>query len=162
MIRVVSVVLVAAVAGCGSSGRGGGGDATVVPAGPSSVSYTDEGHFCLTVGPLVGPIEAMTLPADEALHVHVAVNECLSSSCDTLEKAECSVQVSGQMVTIRSEFRIHFKSGSCTTDCKLPTAECLAPALPAGTYTFKSGNETRTVEIGSGTTPACSLSDFSS
>jgi hypothetical protein len=60
--------------------------------------------------------------------VHVKFDGCLSSSCDTLTSAECTVTVTGTNGDITGIATIESVGSSCSRDCGYIEADCELPA----------------------------------
>src|SRR5688500_4967033 len=74
--------------------------------GARTTSYVDEGQVCI----------AST--EQGAVVVRVAFPTCLSSSCDTLQEASCTLDVSGDVLRISSQGIVESKGKICTLDCR--------------------------------------------
>jgi len=82
--------------------------------------------------------------ADAALPVTVDFQSCLSSSCDHLQSAECTVTLDGTTLTVEATATIHHPdnpTNTCTADCGSAFAECETPILAEGTYTLVYGDQ---------------------
>jgi hypothetical protein len=76
---------------------------------------------------------------DQPHEVTVDFGICLSSSCDTLVAASCTVEQSGVDLKVSGKATVTSDAGPdgiCTTDCRRAAATCSVPALAAGTYTL--------------------------
>lgn len=78
----------------------------------------------------------------EDIGVLVSFAECLSSSCDTLEAADCELSVEGNVVTVTGEAEIKSTTrtgprGGCTSDCGFVDAVC-SMSLPPGDYVLRA------------------------
>jgi hypothetical protein len=84
--------------------------------------------------------------ADQPHEVKVEFNICLSSSCDELASASCTVEQSGTELKVSGKATVRSDRGPdgiCSTDCIRPGAVCKTPALAAGTYTLSyAGKQT--------------------
>ena len=68
---------------------------------------------------------------------------CLSSSCDTLVEATCTVNADGDDVPLESYARIESQGNTCTADCGFTTADCDLPDFTDTTgVTFTLGGTT--------------------
>lgn len=56
--------------------------------------------------------------------VKVRFDTCLSSSCDKLVSAECTLAVSGTTATVTGEAVVERRQGECTDDCGLVDVTC--------------------------------------
>lgn len=54
---------------------------------------------------------------------------CLSSSCDTLTGADCTVTLDGSNLTFQGLATIQSQGNECTADCGFVTATCEVPTL---------------------------------
>ena len=90
-----------------------------------TVDHTDVGTACVS-----GTV-------DQPHEVAVDFDLCLSSSCDKLVSASCTVEQSGVDLTVNGKATVSRTGGPdtmCTADCGRVTAKCSVPALAAGTY----------------------------
>jgi len=88
----------------------------------------DEGEACVTVR------------SGGAHQVEVDAGICLSSSCDELVSATCTVTLEDRSLTVASEFTVRRNGkGVCTADCGSAMARCLVPAVADGTYSLVYG-----------------------
>lgn len=135
------VILCALIAsGCGED------DGTIV--------LSDQGVLCvygaapsLTAAPWLEP-ELLALDEGLPLVVSVALDECLSSSCDLERSAECSVARDGQTLTVSSRLAYRPNDApACTMDCGRLTAVCESEALEAGSYTVELGNQSHALAV---------------
>jgi hypothetical protein len=123
--------------------------------------HADAGRLCAAApGVELGfgePPARSSYPADTALTIAVWLpGECLSSSCDTERKLDCSVTRDGDRLVVRSELAWTSFGGACTADCGLPLARCQTPPLPAGDYVIVHGTRTASLSVGAGEGPtAC-------
>ncbi len=79
--------------------------------------------------------------------VRVAFPTCLSSSCDTLQEASCTLDVSGDVLRISSQGIVESKGKICTLDCRAATVECTMEPIEPGDYTVIHGDERQTVSL---------------
>jgi hypothetical protein len=99
-------------------------------------------------------IGCLDATADEVV-VHVMFETCLSSSCDTLESAECTLEPEGDGLTVTGTAVVtHSRRRDCTADCGLVEATCSAPA-PSTPYVVSDGD--RGVLVSDGDLPATCL-----
>ncbi len=71
---------------------------------------------------------------DQPHEIAVDFQQCLSSSCDELLDASCTVTVEGNTLTIESTATIRSSGTECTADCGAVATTCTTPPLAAGTY----------------------------
>lgn len=133
----------------------------LVACGPitnETFEYEDEGDLCFSSDPWGGG-DRTTLKADEPFELTVVFNSCLSSGCTDFHETSCSIDRSGETLTIASQGSYTDTSGgmsACTDDCAASSATCEGPALEEGTYTFVHGDDTYEVEVpGSEEEPGC-------
>lgn len=134
----LATVVLAFVTGCGL-GPGGGEEVT---------DLENEGDVYLrNAQPAGEPPECEVEPGE--VEVEVVFNSCASSSCTTLEEAECTAVRDGDEIEITSSARIRNKTGNvaCTTDCGILSVRCDVGTLEEGTYTLAHGDDTRTVAV---------------
>ncbi len=111
--------------------------------------YKDEGDLCIGNEGSALSGRTSTVSANEPLRVVVAFG-CGSSSCDKLEKANCTVTVDGDRIIIDSFARVapvDLITTGCTSDCNIFSAQCTIPPLDEGEYTIVHGDETRTLTV---------------
>lgn len=95
-------------------------------------------------------------PAD-SLAVTVEFSTCLSSSCDTVESAQCTLREANGVVTVEGMVEITSESGSCTSDCGIASAEC-SIELPPGDYTLDHAGRQATITLPTSDT-VCTVDD---
>lgn len=102
---------------------------------PSITEFTDEGVLCL-----------------QGTDLLVDWQTCLSSSCDTLTDAECTVALEGGVLTLTTYGRIESVGTECTDDCGLASVTCVLPDIPdPSVITVEHGVTT----VGLDAIPAC-------
>jgi hypothetical protein len=75
--------------------------------------------------------------ADQPHEVTVDFGLCMSSSCDELVSASCTVERSETELKVSGKASVRRTAGPdtiCTTDCRSVATKCSAPALAAGNY----------------------------
>lgn len=95
------------------------------PPTTTTVDHADVGTACVS-----GSV-------DQPHQVKVDFGLCLSSSCDSLVSASCTVEQSGVDLKVSGKATVSRTGGPdtvCTTDCGRVTAACDVPALAAGSY----------------------------
>jgi len=143
------VVLSLPVAACGLLDRG------------TDHTFQDQGKICLfpegtePANHFVQSSMSLNFPADRGLLITVTAPTCLSGSCSSDTKAECSATVKGTVIEVTSKASFHEEGNTCTTDCRFLIARCATPPLPAGTYQVQHGAERLTVTVPSTTVPPC-------
>lgn len=70
--------------------------------------------------------------------VRVRFNGCLSSSCDTLVSASCTVSVAGGVAEIAGRADVDSEGNECTDDCGFMVATCAGSIGEATTLRFGS------------------------
>jgi hypothetical protein len=103
--------------------------------GVRTTSFVDEGQVCISS------------TEQGAVVVRVAFPTCLSSSCDTLQDASCTLEVSGDELRVSSQGVVESKGKVCTLDCRAATVECAIATLEPGDYTVIHGAQRETVSI---------------
>jgi hypothetical protein len=91
----------------------------------TTVDHADVGTACVS-----GSV-------DQPHEIAVDFGLCLSSSCDNLIAASCTVEQSGVDLKVSGKATVTRTGGPdtmCTADCGRVTAKCSVPALAAGTY----------------------------
>jgi hypothetical protein len=96
--------------------------------------YENEGAVCLSTS------------ADQLL-ARVALDECLSASCDTRRMAECRLSLEGDTLRVESLLRYRSSGNDCTNDCGWLTADCSMPLPPIGTYRVEHGDHVGTLTL---------------
>src|SRR5690606_38455435 len=81
----------------------------------------------------VGPSQAGT-----PIPITVQFETCLSSSCDTVKEATCSVTQDGEAWSVDGFARIASKGRTCTDDCGRATAVCTFEPPEEGSYTLQA------------------------
>ena len=73
----------------------------------------------------------------------VTFSTCLSSSCDSVESAECTTTVSGAVIEVSGSATIRSQGETCTSDCGYVTAECVVPDVddPSATIVEFGGDQ---------------------
>ncbi|HKU39978.1 MAG TPA: hypothetical protein VJR89_17580 [Polyangiales bacterium] len=103
----------------------------------------DDGELCVwgDAVPSVANLDGVfsKLEAGHALNVEVALDECLSSSCDHARTASCRVVLHGDQLVVESRLEWTSHGGECTTDCGHLVARCASPPLAAGRYSVRFG-----------------------
>jgi hypothetical protein len=91
---------------------------------------------------------------DQEHTVEVDFGTCLSSSCDHLQSASCTVELSGTELTVHGKASVSREQGVCTEDCRRAKTTCKTGSLAAGTYTlvYAGQREDITVPLSE---PAC-------
>jgi hypothetical protein len=88
-------------------------------------TFEDQGTACISGA------------ADQAHEVQVDFDTCLSSSCDDLQSASCTVEQSGTELTVHAKASVSRAQGQpCTEDCRRAQTTCKTGTLAAGTYTL--------------------------
>jgi hypothetical protein len=104
-----------------------------------SIRVRDRGPLCLSS------------TADGRLSVEVAFpTVCLSSSCNDVVENECTIDVAGNDIRVRSHAVIEDVSmpgGDCTADCLVVTATCEIQSLQPGSYRIVHGGDDAQVTI---------------
>lgn len=103
-----------------------------------TVDHANVGTACIAAG------------ADGAQAVTVDFGLCMSSSCDELDSASCSVEQTGSDLKVSSKATVTSTGGPntvCTTDCRTISATCTGPTLAAGTYTLVYGDTRQAVTL---------------
>src|SRR5690606_16011765 len=67
--------------------------------------------------------------ADQANTIEIDFATCLSSSCDKVESASCTVEQSGTELIVQAKAVISRGAGVCTEDCRHAKASCDSGAL---------------------------------
>lgn len=117
--------------------------------------HQDAGRFCST--PEMDNWQGGMLEAGKPVYVHVLRPGCLSGSCSRDIKASCTVERSGNALTVHSSFSATEPMyADCTLDCLVPIATCVTEPLPAGTYTLTQNGVVETLTIPS-KVDSCSL-----
>jgi hypothetical protein len=94
--------------------------------------------------------------ADQPVNVVVELTGCLSGSCTFDRTASCSVERTGADVRVTSEGSFGATGATtCTIDCQILAAGCIAPVLAAGSYTFRHGDLNLPIQIPSSVPPPC-------
>jgi hypothetical protein len=92
---------------------------------------------------------------DQAHTVEIDFATCLSSSCDKLESASCTVEQSGTELIIHAKASVSRKLGEpCTEDCRRAQTTCNTGTLAAGTYTLVYAGQRSDIVVPL-TEPAC-------
>jgi hypothetical protein len=143
------VVVVAAAGGCGTGGP------------PITIPFSNTGEICVYPAGEVDGVPglpdstARNYVAGRPANVAVQFPICLSSSCDTNRKAECTVANMDGVLQVTSMGSYLSHSGTCTSDCGSLIARCPTLALPEGTTTFKHGLTTLTLTLPFMGAPPC-------
>lgn len=75
--------------------------------------------------------------ADQAHTIEVDFGTCMSSSCDRLQSASCTIEQSGAELIVQGTAEIsHARNEACTDDCRHAKATCSTGPLAAGSYTL--------------------------
>jgi len=86
--------------------------------------------------------------AGDTLEVLVQFRTCLSSSCDTLASATCSITAEGTNLLLEDQATIKRKQAeSCTSDCGLVTARCSLPDLAPGQYRILRAGDSEDITL---------------
>jgi hypothetical protein len=127
------------------------------------VVYEDTGELCMFAEaplhanvPAFHSIEELSFEQGSRLHITVAAPECLSSSCDVIHEASCSVAREGNELRVTS--RLSFEPTGetlCTLDCLQLMARCESEPLEQGSYTVVLGSDERTLSVPSTLSHAC-------
>jgi hypothetical protein len=71
-----------------------------------------------------------------------------ADTCATYEASSCSVDVQENMIMLDVEVSYDRTSSECSEVCRGQVlAHCEVAALPAGTYTVKSGSFQKTIKV---------------
>jgi hypothetical protein len=103
-----------------------------------TVEHTNTGTACISAG------------VDQAQAVQVDFGLCMSSSCDTLDSASCTVEQAGTELKVSSKATVTSDAGPdtvCTTDCRMVAASCTGATIAAGTYTLVYGDMRQEVTV---------------
>lgn len=96
--------------------------------------------------------------ADQPHEIKVDFGLCLSSSCDQLVEASCTVEQSGVDLKVTGKATIRSEGGPntvCTTDCGMVSATCSGPTLAAGTYALSYAGKSIEFTVPVAGEPAC-------
>ena len=86
--------------------------------------------------------------ADQAHTVQVEFGTCMSSSCDDLKSASCTVELSGTELIVQGKAEIsHVQQQACTDDCRRAEATCSTAPLAAGSYTLVYAGKRKDVVV---------------
>jgi hypothetical protein len=124
-------------------------------------SFEDEGRICLYPGgssaadPFGWRTSPLSYEGNRALDIVITMPDCLSGSCSFDEKAECTADVEGGVIRVKSSASYREQGTTCTTDCRALVAKCSTAALPLGTYTVQHGDTTLALTVPSTTAPPC-------
>lgn len=76
-----------------------------------------------------------------ALEVTVQFNDCLSSSCDRVDDAECTIVEEGGVLVAMGSATITSKGDTCTADCGGVSATCtIVPESAEAPFTVQAGS----------------------
>ena len=126
------------------------------------VVSNDAGTLCMFADePLIPGLAAedtnpQAIEAGRPLVVTVALDECLSASCDIARQAHCSVDLVGSPLVVRSELVDEMgDGGSWTRDCGRLVASCQGAPLAAGAYTVLFGDASYPLAVPSTLPASC-------
>lgn len=86
--------------------------------------------------------------ADQPHTIEVNFGTCLSSSCDRLLSASCTVEQAGTELIVQAKAEVsHAQNQACTEDCGLAGTTCTTEALAAGDYTLVYANKRLDVTV---------------
>jgi hypothetical protein len=81
----------------------------------------------------------LSASADE-LRVRVSFDRCLSSSCDEVQSANCTVSAIDDRIVVSSQLVYTSATDrACTDDCQSGIAECSVPITTPGVYQLTHG-----------------------
>src|SRR4051812_40422025 len=78
------------------------------------------------------PSTTVTFQANQTASIRVMAPTCLSSSCSKDARADCAVQLDGNVLAVTSTATFRREGETCTDDCGALVARCTTPVLPAG------------------------------
>lgn len=121
---------------------------------PRSKEFENEGSACV-----VGTSDAgmQDVVAGRPAHVRVVFSDC-ESYCAKVTHASCDVHVEGDVISVTASATLEQErdDSDCPTECRRVEATCRVGSLEEGTYTFKFGDESRSLEVPGSDYEACS------
>jgi hypothetical protein len=130
--------------------------------GPHDYQFENQGRICVWAGQGLGPSPPgderfpANFVAGETAQIMIVMPHCLSGTCSKEPKAECQASLGeAGVVQVRSMGSYHDIGGACSEDCSFLVAKCTTPALRAGEWIVRHGDQEIALEVPSAVDAPC-------